>query len=64
MDSFKELFSEEDTEIVSNLAKLCKAIMKAFNTEKPLTPLKVRKTHVMRSGRVSKRPGHLDIYFV
>ena len=63
---FCQLFSENDRIIVENLARFCKLIMKLFKKEKPLvlSPLKVRKTHVMASGRVSKRPGYLDDYFV
>ena len=62
--NLKELFDEENEDVVVKLAKFCKLIMKKFSREKPLTPLKIRKTHVMASGRVSKRPGYLNDYFV
>ena len=63
---FSQLFMETDPTILTNLAKFCKIIMKLFKKEQPLvlSPLKVRSTHVMASGRVSKRPGYLNDYFV
>ena len=63
-DKFVELFLDDNFETASKLAKFCRKIIKTFNREKPLTPLKVRKTHVMRSRRVSRRPGYLNDYFV
>ena len=59
-----QLFNEEDLDTLTRLAKFCKVIMKSFKLEKGFSPLKVRKTHVMASGRVSKRPKYLDEFFV
>ena len=60
------LLAIEDLVVICKIAKFCKIIMKAFKT-KPndiLSPLKVRSTHIMASGRVSSRPGHLNDYLV
>ena len=60
----KDLFDDEDN--LPRLAQFCKIVLQTFKKkrEPTLSPLKIRKTHVMASGRVSKRPAHLNDYFV
>ena len=60
------LLSIVDLPVICKIAKFSKIIMKAFKTKKTvaLSPLKVRSTHIMASGRVSKRPKYLNDYLV
>ena len=60
------LFGHDDIQIRCRVAKFCKIVMRKFKIRKEpeLSPLKVRSTHIMASGRISKRPRHLDDFFV
>ena len=63
--AFHDLFNSEETDVLTNLARFAKAIMNEFSYEKPPSPVRLRATHVTRSGRVSKRPDYFrDIFSV
>ena len=63
--SFHDLFNSEETEILTNLARFTKIILNEFTYEKPPSPVRLRATHVTRSGRVSKRPDYFrDIFSI
>ena len=58
------LFENNDPTTLSRLANFVALIMSQFTREKPMSPLKVRETHTLRSGRVTKRPNYLKEFFV
>ena len=58
------LFENNDPTTLSRLANFVALIMSQFTREKPMSPLKVRETHTLRSGRVTKRPSYLKEFFV
>ena len=61
--AFYELFNSDETEVLSNLARFTKIIISEFTYEKPSSPVRLRATHVTRSGRLSKRPDYFrDIF--
>ena len=61
---FQELFESSDVEILSKLAKFTNIIMSNFEAEKPWSPLRVKESYTLRSGRVTKRPPKLKDFFV
>ena len=61
---FQELFESSDVEVLSKLAKFSNIIMSNFEAEKPWSPLRVKESYTLRSGRITKRPPKLKDFFV
>ena len=61
---FQELFESSDIEVLSKLSKFTNSIMSNFAAEKPWSPLRVKESYTLRSGRVTKRPPKLKDFFV
>ena len=50
--------------ILTKLSKFTNIIMSNFAAEKPWSPLRVKESYTLRSGRVTKRPTKLKDFFV
>ena len=61
---FQELFESNDIEVLGKLAKFTHIIMSTFASDKPWSPLRVKASCTLRSGRVTKRPLKLNDFFV